>query len=162
MPLISKGEFENKYNLYSQELMNISYGYTKNKDDSLDVIQNVFSKLFNINKKFKTPNDEKCWLIRVTINESKDLLRKKSRTTNVNEDVIDSLNYNDDNIDNIRLKKLPMLVKQLPEKYKVVIILHYYDSLPIKDMTKILHLSENAIKKRLERARNMLKKELED
>lgn len=36
MSLISKGEFENKYNLYSQELMNISYGYTKNKDDSLE------------------------------------------------------------------------------------------------------------------------------
>ncbi len=162
MSLISKEEFEIKYRLYSQELMNISYGYTKNKDDSLDVIQNVFSKFFNINKSFKTPNDEKYWLIRVTINESKDFLRKKSRTTNLQEDAIDSLNYNVDNINDLRLKKLSLLVKQLPDKYRKVIILHYYDSLPIKDITNILHISESAIKKRLERARNMLKEEMEE
>ena len=162
MSLISKEEFEIKYRLYSQELMNISYGYTKNKDDSLDVIQNVFSKFFNINKSFKTPNDEKYWLIRVTINESKDFLRKNSRTTNLEEDAIDSLNYNDDNINDLRLKKLSLLVKQLPDKYRKVIILHYYDSLPIKDITNILHISESAIKKRLERARNMLKEEMEE
>lgn len=162
MSFISKEEFEIKYRLYSQELMNISYGYTKNKDDSLDVIQNVFSKLFNINKSFKTPNDEKYWLIRVTINESKDFLRKKSRTTNLEEDTIDSLSYNDDNINDLRLKKLSLLVKQLPDKYRKVIILHYYDSLPIKDITSILHISESAIKKRLERARNMLKEEMEE
>ena len=162
MSLISKEEFEIKYRLYSQELMNISYGYTKNKDDSLDVIQNVFSKFFNINKSFKTTNDEKYWLIRVTINESKDFLRKKSRTTNLEEDAIDSLNYNDDNINDLRLKKLSLLVKQLPDKYRKVIILHYYDSLPIKDIINILHISESAIKKRLERARNMLKEEMEE
>jgi RNA polymerase sigma-70 factor (ECF subfamily) len=162
MSLISKEEFEIKYRLYSQELMNISYGYTKNKDDSLDVIQNVFSKFFNINKSFKTPNDEKYWLIRVTINETKDFLRKKSRTTNLEEDAIDSLNYNDDNINDLRLKKLSLLVKQLPDKYRKVIILHYYDLLPIKDITNILHISESAIKKRLGRARNMLKEEMEE
>lgn len=76
MHKISKEEFEKKYKIYSQELMNISFGYTRNKNDSLDVIQNVFYKFFNYNKTFPTPNDEKYWLIRVTINESKDLLRK--------------------------------------------------------------------------------------
>ena len=40
-------EFEKKYELYSKELMNISYGYTKSKDDSFDIVQNVFYKLFN-------------------------------------------------------------------------------------------------------------------
>lgn len=143
--------------------MNISFGYTRNKDDSLDVIQNVFYKFFNYNKTFPTPNDEKYWLIRVTINESKDLLRKKARITILDENEIDTIYFNN-NTDQERLKlyKLTEKVEQLPEKYRVVTILYYYDSLPINEVMKILNLSESAVKKRLERARNMLRKEMEE
>lgn len=47
--------------------MNITFGYTRNKYDSLDIIQDVFLKLFTCNKKFYSLQDEKRWLIRVTI-----------------------------------------------------------------------------------------------
>ncbi len=76
---LSIERFEEIYKLYSQELLNISYGYTKNKDDSFDIIQNVFYKLLNSEKDFKEKNNEKYWLIRVTINESKDFLRQKKK-----------------------------------------------------------------------------------
>ena len=58
---LSRERFEKIYKLYSQELINISYGYTKNFDDSFDIVQNAFYKLFTSNKKFKTNNDEKYW-----------------------------------------------------------------------------------------------------
>ena len=47
-------------------------------------------------------------------------------------------------------------------KYKIVIILFYYDSLQIKEISKILNLSINTVKKRLERARSILKKKMEE
>lgn len=160
---LSKEEFEKKYRLYSQELMNISFGYARNKDDSLDIIQNVFYKYFSANKVFKNQNEEKYWLIRVTINESKDFLRKKKKLTIVNEEELDIVSYdNEDKHNNKELQKLSILVKQLPEKYRRVIILHYYDSLSIKEIVNILNISESAIKKRLERARNILKQEMEE
>ena len=160
---LTKEEFEIKYKQYSQELMNVSYGYTRNKEDSLDVIQNVFYKLFKYNKTFATPADEKYWLLRVTINESKDLLRKRARTTALDESALNRLSQSSQTEQNtLELHFLAQKVKELPEKYRVVVILHYYDSLPIKEIVKILKISENAVKKRLERARNMLKKEMED
>ena len=160
---ISKEEFEEKYNLYSQELMNISYGYTRNRDDSLDVIQNVFYKFFIRGKSFSNLQEEKYWLIRITINECKDLLRKKSRVVILDEDTINSISFSKTtDEDDLKFLKLTEKVEQLPEKYKVVIILFYYDSLPIKEIVKILNVSESAVKKRLERARNMLKIEMED
>ncbi len=163
MHKLSKEEFEEKYILYSQELMNISYGYTRNKDDSLDVIQNVFYKFFNCNKSFSTPNDEKYWLIRVTINESKDLLRKKARITSLDEEVVDTISFkNETNHESIKLYKLAEKVELLPEKYRVVTILYYYDLQPVNEIKKILNLSESAVKKRLERARNILRKEMEE
>ena len=161
MCALSRENFDKKYNLYSQELMNISYGYTKNKDDSFDIIQKVFYKLFNSNKSFKTPNDEKYWLIRITINESKDFFRQKKKIEILDEKAIDSLSYNEEENKDIRLHMLAKLVKELPDEYRAVIILHYYDSLAIKDISKILKISENAVKKRLERARNMLKIQME-
>lgn len=163
MSMLSREEFDIKYNKYSKELMNISYGYTRNKDDSFDVIQNVFYKLFNSNKKFKTDNDEKYWMIRVTINESLDLLRKRKKEIVVDENTIDVMtNDNEDKEKELKLKKLSLLVKELPKNYKSVIILFYYDLLPIKEIVKILGISESAVKKRLERARNILKERMEE
>ena len=160
MPILSEEQFEEKYNLYSQELMNISYGYTKNRDDSLDVIQNVFFKYFNSNKSFPTLLDEKHWLMRVTINECIDLLRKKQRITYVDNDMINIIVSNKKN-ENENLYTLMDNVQKLPEKYRSVIILYYYNCLPVKEIMKILKLSESTIKKRLERARNLLKSEME-
>ena len=158
---LSRERFEKIYKLYSQELINISYGYTKNFDDSFDIVQNVFYKLFASNKKFKTNNDEKYWLIRVTINESKDFLRKKKKTTIVDTEILDTIQKDSKN-NNGKIQLLKMLIRKLPEKYKSVIILHYYDLLLIKEISIILNISENAVKKRLERARKMLKEEMED
>ena len=158
---LSRERFEKIYKLYSQELINISYGYTKNFDDSFDIVQNVFYKLFASNKKFKTNNDEKYWLIRVTINESKDFIRKKKKTTIVDTEILDTIQKDSKN-NNGKIQLLKMLISELPEKYKSVIILHYYDLLPIKEISIVLNISENAVKKRLERARKMLKEEMED
>lgn len=160
---MNKEEFKEKYDLYSQELMNISYGYTKNKEDSLDVIQNVFYKLFINDKVFLSNDDEKYYLIRLTINECKDLIRKKAKIVSLNNNLINNIPLANDSIDDdLRLEKLALKVKELNNKYKTVIILFYYDSLPIKEISKILNLPINTIKKRLERARNILKKKMEE
>ncbi len=159
MYTLSREEFDIKYNKYSQELMNISYGYTKNKDDSFDVVQNVFYKLFNSNKSFKTDNDEKYWLIRVTINESLDVLRKRKKEVFVDENTIDQVSDDTkDKAKELKLEKLSNLVRDLSKNYKSVIILFYYDLLPIKEIKDILNISESAVKKRLERARDILRK----
>lgn len=161
MNKISEEEFEAKYNLYSQELMNICYGYTRNRDDSLDIIQNVFLKLFNNRKIFSSQFDEKYWLIRVTINECKDLLRKKSRLVYLDEDTINLIPNENNDEETYDLHLLSQKVAKLNEKYRVVVILFYYDSLSIKEISQTLKISESAVKKRLERARNLLRKEME-
>ena len=112
--------------------------------------------------KKKNLNEEKYWLIRVTINECKDLLKRKSKTTVLDEKTIDYLSQKkESNIFNSKLIELSEKVNKLPQKYRVVIILFYYDSLSIKEIVEILNISESAVKKRLERGRKILKKEME-
>ena len=160
MYILSEQEFNKKYELYSQELMNISYGYTKSRDDSLDIIQNVFTKIVNNPKQFNNLNEEKYWLIRITINECKDFLRKKSKRPMINADLVNSFSNYDSETENLHY--IADVVKTLPEKYKVVIILFYWDSLSIKEIAKVLKVSEDAVKKRLERARKLIKIEMEE
>ena len=160
MYILSEQEFNKKYELYSQELMNISYGYTKSRDDSLDIIQNVFTKLVNKPKQFNNLNEEKYWLIRITINECKDFLRKKSKRPIINVDLVNSFSNYDSETE--KLHYIADVVKTLPEKYRVVIILFYWDSLSIKEIAKVLKVSEDTIKKRLERARKLIKIEMEE
>ena len=72
---IQEDKFNYIYNKYSNNLYNIAYGYTRNYDEAIDIVQNVFLKLLNSKKEFKTYEDCFYFLIRVTINESIVFLR---------------------------------------------------------------------------------------
>ena len=72
---IQEENFNYIYNKYANNLYNIAYGYTRNYDDAIDVVQNVYLKLLRCNKDFKTFDDCFYFLIRMTINESIELLR---------------------------------------------------------------------------------------
>lgn len=98
MVFLSEQEFRVKYDLYAQMLMNISFGYTKNKLDSEDIIQNVFIKYLNVKQDFKSLEEEKYWLIRVCINECKNYLKSSYHHKVVlSEDIV--RNYGTDNFD---------------------------------------------------------------
>ena len=146
---ISEKQFDYVYNEYAKELYNIAYGYTRNRDDSIDIMQNAYVVLLGSNKKFESNEHIKYFLIRVTINESLDLLKSasKKRVIKNNDFVV--------NFPETKKEELPYdlseIVNTLPEKYKTIIILHYYDDMKIKDISNVLKISEPAVKKRLER-----------
>ena len=76
---ISEKQFDYVYNEYAKELYNIAYGFTRNRDDSIDIMQNAYVVLLESNKKFESNEHIKYFLIRVTINESLDLLKSASK-----------------------------------------------------------------------------------
>ena len=156
---ISEKQFDYVYNEYAKELYNIAYGYTRNRDDSIDIMQNAYVVLLESNKKFESNEHIKYFLIRVTINESLDLLKSASKKRVIkNNDVVV-------NFPETKKEELPYdlseIVNTLPEKYKTIIILHYYDDRKIKDISYVLKISDSAVKKRLERARNLIKEIIE-
>ena len=156
---ISERQFDYVYNEYAKELYNIAYGYTRNRDDSIDIMQNAYVVLLESNKKFESNEHIKYFLIRVTVNESLDLLKSASKKRVIkNNDVVV-------NFPETKKEELPYdlseIVNTLPEKYKTILILHYYDDMKIKDISNVLKISEPAVKKRLERARNLIKEIIE-
>ena len=158
MKILEK-QFDYVYNEYAKELYNIAYGFTRNRDDSIDIMQNAYVVLLESNKKFESNEHIKYFLIRVTINESLDLLKSASKKRVIkNNDVV--VNFPETKKEGLPYD-LSEIVNTLPEKYKTIIILHYYDDMKIKDISNVLKISESAVKKRLERARDLIKEIIE-
>ena len=156
---ISEQQFDHVYKEYAKELLYIAYGYTRNKEYSIDIMQNAYVALLESNKKFESNEHIKYFLIRVTINESINFVKSYSHKKVIkNNDYIT-------NIPKVKKEELPYdlseIINTLPEKYKTIIILYYYDDMKIKEISNVLKISESAVKKRLERARNIIKEIIE-
>jgi len=151
-------EFEAKYNDYGNMLYKIAFLYTGNANDAEDVLQDVFTKYLTGKYKFKNAEHEKAWFIRVTQNKSLDYLKKSGRKSVCLDDVEITDTYNYDESEQDIISK----VIALPEKYKSAIILYYYNDYSVEEISKILKISKSAVKKRLQRGREILKIELED
>lgn len=157
---MTEEQFELKYQMYSQDLFNVAYGYTRSIQDAEDIVQNVFIKLLQYEKEFKTSNDEKYWLIRVTINESINFVKSSYKKKIVlNEEIVRSTS--DQTKENTDKEYLKYFVNELPDKYKSVVILFYFENLKTVEISELLKISEAAVRKRLERARDILKKKME-
>ena len=155
---ISDKDFEEIYYKHKQTLYNISYSYLKNVSDSDDIVQDVFMKYLNTNNDFKSDDDLKYWLIRVCvnacINEIKSTYKKKVMLDN-------DISLNNDSNKN-EDDEIFSYVYNLPLQYKDVIVLYYYESYSVDEISKILKISQANVKKRLERGRNILKTKISE
>lgn len=139
---------------YSDMVYRLALTRTKSKENSEDVYQEVFLRLSKKLPDFENEEHEKAWLIRVTINCSKNLLSSKflKYTAEMNEDITFETKERHD---------IYYAVQELPLKYRTIIHLYYYENYKINEISKILKINENTIKSRLSRAREKLKQKVE-
>lgn len=120
-------------------------------DDTDDVIQNVFIKVWKALDNFKEDSQLFTWLYRIATNESLTFLRQKKANLHVHYDSIEQFLSNkliDDNFfkgDDIQLK-LQQAILTLPEKQRLVFNMKYYEDLKYEEMSKILETSVGALK----------------
>ena len=132
-----------------------TYTYLKNSFDSEDLIQEVFLKYLKYDGNFESLDNEKYWLIRVTINSCKSFLTTAwKKNTILSSEEIER--KKDQGIDTTYF----LAISNLPNKYKEVIVLYYYENFKIEEIAQILKASQSAIKKRLQRAKEKLKEEI--
>ena len=137
---------------YADTITRICYSYGKNYDDTQDIMQIVFLKLMRANPEFDSKEHEKAWIIRVTINECKDFLKNIFRRhTSLEEAQEIPIEEKED------LSYIREAVLKLPDKYKSVIYLFYYEGYTAVEIAGILHKKENTVYTWMNRARQMLK-----
>lgn len=148
--------FDEIYYLYSKDVYKLIYSYLLNISDTEDILQKTFMKLYKNKKILLLSNEEiKKWLFRVSINNTKDLLKsswKKLTLRLENETNSYELNEN---------RTIDML-KSIPKDYRIPLYLYYYEGYKIKEIAKIMKKSESAIKMNLSRGKDKLRLEMEN
>ena len=138
---------------YKDDVYRLAICYTRSREDAEDVCQTVFLKLME-QKRFQ-PGREKQWLLRVTANECKNLLRFHWWKTTVPMD--ESLSAEPPQVN-----ETLQAVLSLEPKYRVAVYLHYYEMLSTKEIATLLHITQSTVTTRLSRARKLLKSKLEE
>ena len=139
---------------YGDMLYRTAYLLLGNPHDVQDVLQEVLLRYIEKSPAFLSSNHEKAWLLRVTSNCCKDCLRFCKRHTYIDLEQIQEY------LPALEEKQLIRELYALPAKWKTVLILYYFEGYTVKEIAQIASLSENAVKKRLQRAREALKLEL--
>lgn len=148
---------------YGDYMLRLSYLYVKDWVTAEDIVQDVFIKFFETQHQFEERATLKTYLAKITINRCHDYLRSwKSRKQLISNYLLKQIHAEKPSIDSEMLQRLEKLdiaknVLQLSVKYREVIILFYYEELTTAAIGELLNLSENTIKTRLRRAREMLK-----
>lgn len=152
----SEQEINRAIEQYADTVMRICLVHLKNHADTEDIFQTVFLKYAMYSGSFETPEHEKAWLIRVTINACRDLLRSFFRSRSVSLHEMGELagpggEWHSEVLD---------AVLKLPEKYRQVLYLHYYEDYTAPQIGKILGKNPNTVYTLLTRGRQLLKQEL--
>lgn len=147
------------FHLYKDDVYRLAVSYTHSVQDAEDVCQTVFLKLMEQKSRI-TPGKEKAWLMQVTANQCRSLLRSvwRKRTEPFEDDALKEkiLSGQPD------LQGVWECIKGLKPGYRVVVYLFYYEGYGTREIGRMLHISGTAVTTRLARAREILKKELKE
>ena len=127
----------------------------KSVPDAEDAVQTVFRKLLEYDGTFEGPEHEKAWLIVTARNESKNQLRHWWRTRRADSTELEGLAWEAPGDG-----ELWELVLSLPEREKLAVYLHYYQGYSLQEIARLLGVTVPAVKMRLKRGREALRKEL--
>lgn len=143
---------------YRDNIYAIAFNVCKNVQDAEDVVQDTFIQYLSLRKDFETEQHIRAWLIRVAINKAKNkntaFFRQKTLPL---EEYMETLTF-----ESTESSELFETVMKLPEKYRVVIHLFYYEDYSVNEIAAILKISAGNVKVRLSRGRLLLRNTLKE
>ncbi len=139
-------------NAYADMILRLSYTYLKNTYDAQDICQTVFVKLLSEPREFESAEHERAYVLRMASNACKDLLKSSWRKRTCGLDTVLEVPAPEAEDGGVLAA-----VNELPDNYRTVIYLHYYEGYQASEIGKILGVPTATIHTRLARGRARLK-----
>lgn len=165
-PVKKNGAFNNLVEQYKQQLYWVIRKVLLNHDDTDDVLQNTFMKIYLNIDNFNQNSKLFTWMYRIAINESINFINKKSKQVGLSNSEyieeeakkLESDVYFDGNKAELKLQKT---ISTLPPKQRMIFSMRYFDEMPFKQISKILSTTEGALRASYHQAVKKIKNELE-
>ena len=143
------------YERHNKTVYRVCFAYMKNTADTEDMVQDAFYRLIKTNVHFENAEHEKAWLIRTATNLCKNNLKHWWRKRE-NIDNYESIQTDD----GFETDDILEIIMNLPDKYKTVIYLYYYEGYNSVEISKILKKPQSTIRNHLHEARELLRNKL--
>lgn len=152
---MTNATFERLTRTYGDTVFRVACHALGNRHDAEDVSQSVLLKLYQTDKVFESDDHAKHWLIRVTVNECRRLLRSPWRSR-----VLPLEDWDGPAAEGEDHSDVLAAVMALSAKYRLCVYLYYFEEYSIRDIAQALETKESTIQTRLARAREKLKQTL--
>ena len=151
----SEAEIKEIIDKYGSLIFRISYCILCNVEDAEDAVQETLLKYITKAPEFNGEEHRKAWLIKVAANISKNMLVFRLRRETVNIDDVKNIGIGENDYEIFEL------IMSLPAKHKIVMTLYYIEGYRSREIAEIIGISEENVRKRIQKGREMLKKEFE-
>jgi RNA polymerase sigma-70 factor (ECF subfamily) len=162
----SEKSFDQLMQNHQDQVFRIANSFTKDTENAMDITQNIFLKVYQNINQFQSQSQFKTWLMRIAFNESLNWI-KKNQKYHKHEDIEVAMTKKQDPISQedefLAQENRALLLKSLYElntKYRLAVVLRYFENYSIKDISGILKCSEGVVKNILFRSLRKLKDNL--
>jgi len=153
--MFTESQFETLMNRYMDMIYRLAFSHLKCRADADDVTQTVLVSLYRTDTAFESEAHIRHWIVRVTLNECRKIWRSP---WSKQEDITEYANTI--SREEPQYEDLFLAIMRLERKYRILIVLHYYEGYSIAELADMLHLPVGTVGTRLARARNKLKTHL--
>jgi len=149
------------YKLFSSKLFSVCLKYSRNTAEAEDNLQDAFLTIFEKIKQFKHKGSFEGWLKRITVNTVLQRYRKEKVFDIITDEIAED---NDIDIEDneVSIDYLLKIIQELPDRYRLVFNLYVLDGYSHSDIAQMLEINIGTSKSNLARARQILKKTIEN
>jgi len=152
---------------HQNHVYHIAYSFTRSPDDAMDLLQTIFLKAYENLKKFRRESQFKTWLMRITYNEGQNWVRKNKKKF-LHEEIVSANtsstglipSHEDEYLASENKALLLRCLYDLNTKYRLAVVLKYYENYSIKEIADTLNCSEGVVKNMLFRSLQKLRSKL--
>lgn len=152
--------FEKIVEGYSDRIIRLCYLQSGNREDSEDLAQDVFVKIYKNINKFKGESALYTWIYRITINVCLTYLKNKNKYIY---EELEGKHVSDENVENevvnnFSKEALRKALFEIPQNYRIPLYMYYFENMRITEIAEILEMNENTVKTRIRRGKDLIKK----
>ena len=149
------------YSRFASKLFSVCLKYSRNFTEAEDNLQDAFLTIFKKIHQFKNKGSFEGWLKRIVINTVLQRYRKEKVFDIVNENTVEAEDMDVEDVP-VSLDYLLQIIQKLPDRYRLVFNLYVLDGYSHKEIAEMLDINEGTSKSNLSRARQILKKDIEN
>lgn len=170
-----KYSFVELYKMYEKYLYSLCFSYVQNQQDALDLVQEIYIKVFKNISTFDMNKSFHPWIRKIAVNTCLNFKRTIknniiSMNTSINDDeetaledtLVSRENVLEDVVNTETKISIKKYLKEIPQEYRIIIILRYYEDLSYNEISELINVPLGTVKTRIYRAKAMLRKKLKN